>query len=678
MRRFLALLVLALLVAGAFTRADFWQREAPLRGPFSPEIGLAYMVAPLKLPLPFPVLFTTPSDSSGDPDASRLLVFENGERLGRAHAPHDLIRTEGKGAYSHWNGGLRFSTRDGTNPNDPGKTYTVRYPVRVAGWVMWGLVALLVGLVLPAYVRAAWDRSAGRAPVRRILALPCGLMQEARLRVQGYALPARLAGWWATPAVVLWGVVFYLHALSVLPYMVMFSPDTGSYFAFSAMRTAGYPVLLKLMQTTVDNPHWLVYFQFIIALVAIAALTRSLEIVLRSSLTAFLVGAALVAKDGLLLLHIYIGPDSLFFSMLTLHLAFGLRLANRISPATLIACVLFWTLAYLLRPSALGIWPGVFVLVLSWLVAKRWKPAVALALLMGAALSVNGIAAKIVGAYYKVDNAVTADVAGTSLFATIGFILKPDTPVSLPTLRDALLPGLADIQREYETAEGWDARYRVINQHYNTVAYAVGLPVTQKWSQDTFGTAYTFQQIDRQLLQFCFEVIKAEPAAFAEITAIKMAWQFRQVMTASWRGWFSNTFENTRKNMERDRQARIYVERFHYSFTMPDDRVVLNPFGLKKFADKHRVILNSAVTLSALLLSLLWLAQIWRRPEPQGPALAGAFAAGALLSYCVVVALVQDPLHRYQESVVAYSLVSLATVIVLASRRTLFNRSARA
>jgi len=65
-------------------------------------------------------------DSNGSPDASTLELFEDGRSLGPAHAVHDDIRTNGKGAFSHWNDQLYFSTSDNSDPRSSGRQYTFR------------------------------------------------------------------------------------------------------------------------------------------------------------------------------------------------------------------------------------------------------------------------------------------------------------------------------------------------------------------------------------------------------------------------------------------------------------------------------------------------------------------------------------------------------------------------
>src|SRR5262249_10856064 len=62
-------------------------------------------------------------------DAERLSyvqVFEDGVPLPRPRADHDTIRLHGKGAYSHWNAVLYFSTTDNSDPRSNGRRYVYK------------------------------------------------------------------------------------------------------------------------------------------------------------------------------------------------------------------------------------------------------------------------------------------------------------------------------------------------------------------------------------------------------------------------------------------------------------------------------------------------------------------------------------------------------------------------
>lgn len=66
-----------------------------------------------------------PFDDSSHPRRSGLVLCENKTLLGPSHSPHAKIRDVGKGAFSHWDGNLYFSSSDNSDPNTNGHTYRV-------------------------------------------------------------------------------------------------------------------------------------------------------------------------------------------------------------------------------------------------------------------------------------------------------------------------------------------------------------------------------------------------------------------------------------------------------------------------------------------------------------------------------------------------------------------------
>lgn len=93
------------------------QRELiPLAGPYIPQGGACYAV-----PMPS---YEHVSDGPASPHRSRVMVYEDGNMLGLAHAIHQQIVQYGKGRFSHWGGNLYFSTSDNSDPNTNSRSYT--------------------------------------------------------------------------------------------------------------------------------------------------------------------------------------------------------------------------------------------------------------------------------------------------------------------------------------------------------------------------------------------------------------------------------------------------------------------------------------------------------------------------------------------------------------------------
>jgi SAM-dependent methyltransferase len=93
------------------------QTVEPLDGPFIHRGGHAWVAQLAR--------HADTSDTNEQPRRSRLMLYEDGAPLGLAHALHAHIEAYGGGRYSHWNDTLIFSTSDNSDPNAPGRRYTI-------------------------------------------------------------------------------------------------------------------------------------------------------------------------------------------------------------------------------------------------------------------------------------------------------------------------------------------------------------------------------------------------------------------------------------------------------------------------------------------------------------------------------------------------------------------------
>jgi glycosyltransferase involved in cell wall biosynthesis/2-polyprenyl-3-methyl-5-hydroxy-6-metoxy-1,4-benzoquinol methylase len=67
------------------------------------------------------------ADSLTHPDRSKLVLIEDERVLGPAHAMHEVVRSVGKGTYSHWGDVLYFSSSDNSDPTRNGRRYAVYF-----------------------------------------------------------------------------------------------------------------------------------------------------------------------------------------------------------------------------------------------------------------------------------------------------------------------------------------------------------------------------------------------------------------------------------------------------------------------------------------------------------------------------------------------------------------------
>jgi hypothetical protein len=92
----------------------------PLNGPFRNFGGHAYVAL-----LPH---LADLADTDDKPQRSPAVLCEDGEPLGPPHTLHVEIEKDGGGTYSHYGGGVVFSTPDNSDPNNNGRQYWIVIP----------------------------------------------------------------------------------------------------------------------------------------------------------------------------------------------------------------------------------------------------------------------------------------------------------------------------------------------------------------------------------------------------------------------------------------------------------------------------------------------------------------------------------------------------------------------
>lgn len=150
-RRLLAVVALVLTALAWAARLGWLGTSEPLDpARLQHNGGQAYT---LDLGEPEPSVWRAGPDGSEAPRASRLVLFEDGRRLGPAHASHAAIREQGGGRYSHWGRHLYLSSSDGSDPRSNGRTYAVRRPPAPRDELFLGLVVVALALTLLAWPR---------------------------------------------------------------------------------------------------------------------------------------------------------------------------------------------------------------------------------------------------------------------------------------------------------------------------------------------------------------------------------------------------------------------------------------------------------------------------------------------------------------------------------------------
>lgn len=87
------------------------------------------------------------SDTNETPFESQAVLQENGKPIGQAHSLHADIVSLGGGRYSHWDGQLRFSSSDNTDPRKNGRIYRLHFPSTLSPWLEWAAIFAVVASI---------------------------------------------------------------------------------------------------------------------------------------------------------------------------------------------------------------------------------------------------------------------------------------------------------------------------------------------------------------------------------------------------------------------------------------------------------------------------------------------------------------------------------------------------
>lgn len=622
----LILLVLAALLGHGLS-VGFWTRQVALHGPYAQDAGLA-RYAPVDAPL-WP-LFEVESDDATAPKGADYALSDAQGPLGPAHAPHDEIRRLGGGRYSFWNGQLLFSTRHGEDPSAAGQQFAFTGTVRLAGPVQIALDVL--------------------GAIAAVLLLLDLRRRGVRARFGLAALALFIAG-------------FDALALARFPHSPLYSADTDGYYLLASPRPAGYGLLLRACEGLFGTLHPLVLLQFGLAATAVLILAWAVRRVFQAPVMAVGCGVLLTVKQGLVLAHLTLLPDSLFFSCATMALAAAILVLERCSLLRLVALGAAIFAAMALRPASIGLLPGLaLVPLLLW---PRSRPAsIGLAALLAASLLANlpgrGAAELMTGRA----GAGAGKFAGFVLIGSAGFLLTSDTPTDQPALRDELVTALAPIRNAWLAAQTLDQKRRVLIEDQDRIIYSFAQPIAcHPPPKDC-----TRAEVDDALRRLSIDAIRADPAGMATEFAAKAEEDGLNTLGGEWLVGQENVLANARASLARSSVVAARLPGYRWDLEQRAEAVAPDPFGFGGVLNGHRTVVN-AVILAATLASFAYFltALLRRRLDPEARVL--GVAALGFLGYHGFVCILEVPIFRYAEPLAAWYLLSLGGVSSLALRR---------
>ncbi|MFO0895570.1 MAG: hypothetical protein U0574_11535 [Phycisphaerales bacterium] len=457
----------------------------------APERGAAWS-APLQPSVPWWI--RVPNDGAG---ISSLVLTEDGRPLGPAHAPPDLVRSQGGGAFNHW-GEVLFSSADGSNPATNGRTYAWRAATEVHPRIQ---LALLLCVILSACAAAsAWFRER----------------------------PGDRAAAWVA-LVGLLAISWNVESLRLYPSWINVDWDTASYLGWSPERTAGYPAFLWLAGGGGGQLRWLLAVQLNLQLASFALLGLAVDRALRTRVAGLALMVLLATSPRLMAFPFSVLTESLFVSLLCMMLAACCMAARRDAPR---GAVLAWLAVAgallgaleLVRPAgtallAMGLLP------LLWLPGARLRGAAALLLPWAALLAVaSGVNWARFG-FFK-----TSAMGPVTLLGQVGWNIRPETNPSQPELAARVQARLAPVLARRPARLEWPRDYYFwTSDEYNELLWANIMPETQAWVEangpaDDRGRRQALERVRGTMAR---ETLLADVPAFARHAAAHV-WGFWQ------------------------------------------------------------------------------------------------------------------------------------------------------
>ncbi|MFD2182378.1 hypothetical protein [Rhodoplanes azumiensis] len=216
-----------------------WQQSRTFKGPFQELEGRpGVLVLSLDRSRIDRLVLDARGDTPRDPYASSLTLTIDGRPATKPNALHDQIGTSAGHAFSHWDRSVLFSLPAGV-ANDAGTTVTVRYPVRLRGWIM----AAVFGLTIVFALHIHGHRLTGRQ-LDRLQALPAGLVVVSGwVGLGAIGVFAAVTAWGAVQGVPLPTTTIFrfgaaaetaARGLAVAPFWVLILSVLGALAAWSA------------------------------------------------------------------------------------------------------------------------------------------------------------------------------------------------------------------------------------------------------------------------------------------------------------------------------------------------------------------------------------------------------------------------------------------------------------
>lgn len=499
------------------------------------------------------------------------------------------------------------------------------------------------GAALPAFFRKLKTGSCAKSPL--ILLLPLGL--------------------------------YALLFLSSIPCIPIWHDDTTSYLNFEPIRTPFYGAFVHLLLNTFGHPFCIIVVQQVFLLLSTIVFCWQVERALKSSTLAVLIGLLIFFKDGSMFLTTFVGPDSIFESLILLMSAFMIACIRTKRSLYLTLALTAYATGLYLRPAAAALAPG---LVLFALIEWRRDYRLLFISLLGTMLCFGLLALL---NFFQLGFLGWQNTLGTNLMGTAAFIIDSSVPTEFPELRDSIIKQAAPYKAKIDTLDSPAQRRQCFDEYLCDGTWRIGCPLAHDWvnkqaqdmkqsgsSSHTLGRR--FAVCDNALLSLSLSTILKYPQKYAELTLERACYYTSRLVSGDWKGdlaaiyrrYYDDQpagFDTSRNQEPRDKWKRTY------GYIEPKNLGVPDAFGLRDLIQGSIGWLNPLLVHANLIALGFWIIERLRRTKEELLLSISAYCALLWLPYYSVVVILGQYLTRYFDAVVCLLLLGITSLGLLIS-----------
>lgn len=283
--------------------------------------------------------------------------------------------------------------------------------------------------------------------------------------------------WAATVLLIPFAVYVALFVLVVLPGTPWMAPDSTTYVAFATSRTIGYTVFLRLIALLSNDPRVLILVPLLIGIGATVFFIEALQRLVRNIAVTFGVGMLILFNWPLLEHGAYVLSDYTFFAALTITLGFAVLVIREPRTIFLLSMAVAAGITLSIRP--IGVFLALVTPFLCLIWPHRWKTVTAWFV-----MPLAGMYLSVAAVHWAVyDYFALSAFSGYPLGANTAMVMKEDTPLPYPELRDRINQFAKPYQETYRTLHGSWKRYEFLVNNTNPLIQQTG-QVVKKYMEE--------------------------------------------------------------------------------------------------------------------------------------------------------------------------------------------------